>query len=203
MKLITLSGVDGSGKSTQLTLLKEKLEQEGQRVFYFHAVEFSLANRLARRLKGHKNFTPGSEKATTQASWFSLQLRKVFLFIDIIRFRSLKKKLERQNYGYLISDRYFYDSVVNILYLDKKSNASLPWIEKHIPKPDYAFYMDIHPKDILKRERVPEQGMIYLKDKIEIFKRKIASWSIRNIDANQAKENVQASIYQEISKESA
>ena len=47
MEYITFSGVDGSGKSTQLELLREYLIGKGFKVAYFHAVEFSFANRIA------------------------------------------------------------------------------------------------------------------------------------------------------------
>ncbi|MFZ5981968.1 MAG: hypothetical protein ACOYS2_00100 [Patescibacteria group bacterium] len=47
MKIITISGVDGSGKSTQIKMLTEHLRGQGLKVFYFHAVEFSLARKIA------------------------------------------------------------------------------------------------------------------------------------------------------------
>lgn len=197
MKIITLSGVDGSGKSTQLQLLKERLEQGGKKVFYFHAIEFSLANRLARSLKSKKEFTPGSEKASVKAGRFSLCLRKLFLMIDVCRFGSLQKKLGKESYDYILSDRYFYDSVINILYLEKKPKSL--WIEKYIPKPDQAFYMDISAEEIMQRERVPEQGIDYLNRKIELFEQKKDAFSLIPIDASQSQSIVTNSIIENIS----
>ncbi len=188
IQLITLSGVDGSGKSTQLTLLKTKLEQEGKKVFYFHAVEFSLANKLARVLKGEKEFIPGKEKASMQASWFSLQLRKLFLLIDIFRFRALKQKLAREHYNYILSDRYFYDSVINILYLSK-SDVTL-FLETYILKPDKAFYFQITAEEIMHRERVPEQGIEYLREKIALFEQKKDVYKLIPIDASLEKSEI-------------
>lgn len=192
MKLITLSGVDGSGKSTQLKLLKEKLEREGKKVFYFHAIEFSSANKLARTLKGKKGFTPGSEKASTRASWLSLQLRKLFLSIDICRFNLLRKKLEREGYDYILSDRYFYDSIININYLSKNTNVL--WFEKYIPKPDHAFYFQITAEEIMKRDRIPEQGINYLKDKIALFEQKKEVLGLVSIDASGTQDTISESI---------
>lgn len=198
MQIITLSGVDGSGKSTQLKLLKERLEQEGKKVFYFHAIEFSLANRLARISKGKKEFTPGEEKASMKASWTSLQLRKIFLMIDIFRFRMLARKLTKEKYDYILSDRYFYDSVINILYLDKTQESDFLWLERFIPKPDRAFYFQITAEEIMQRNRVPEQGIDYLEQKIELFEQKKDVFGLMPIDASQSQETIMLSLFRHL-----
>lgn len=198
MKLITISGLDGSGKSTQIEMLKQTLERRGSKVFYFHAVQFSLANKLA-SLLGHSMSKSGSgAKSVTTATPFQIFLRKVFLRIDIWRFKQLQSKLCNSGYAYILSDRYFYDSVVNIEYLSFKGKGSLASLkEAKLPFPDLAIYLETSPEEIMRRERVPDQGLEYLQKKKELYDAKTTEWNWKVIDGNRDK-NV---IFEEIKKD--
>ncbi|MBP7811467.1 MAG: hypothetical protein KA054_01330 [Candidatus Moranbacteria bacterium] len=199
MRYITFSGVDGSGKSTQLELLREHLIGEGHKVAYFHAIEFSFANRLARRFKGAKNFQPGQEKAITRASVLTLLLRQKLLFLDLFRFRRFLARLEREEYGYLLSDRSFFDSLIHLEYLALPHGSALRFLwwrtranllESYLPKPDTAFYFDLDPQVIMSRERTPEQGIEYLHKKQSLFQTKISSWNMHVVTADRPKERI-------------
>ncbi len=192
MKLITLSGLDGSGKSTQIELLKKYLREQGKSFWYFHAVEFSVGNKILKRKKNHPLVPPlagGENFSITKANWLQIQLRKIALMIDICRFNQLKKKLE---VDYIISDRYFYDSVVNILYLSgfRHPTSKKLFAERFIPKPDFAFFIKVSPKKIMQRDRKPDQGMEYLIAKEKIFYDKIKDWGMIVIDGERSKEEI-------------
>lgn len=203
MRYITLSGVDGSGKSTQLELLKQHLISAGHRVAYFHAVEFSLVNRLVRRLKHIKNFQPGHEKAITRTSLFALLLRQTFFFLDVFRFRRFYATLKQEGYDYLLSDRSFFDSFIQLEYLALQHKNALPFLlwrthsnvlESSLPRPDIAFYFELDPQIIMSRERIPEQGIEYLETKQDLYQTKIRPWNMHVLNTDQPKELVFASL---------
>jgi thymidylate kinase len=195
MKIISISGLDGSGKSTQAQMLQEYLEQQGKRVHYFHAIQFSLAQKIkglrdkycliCRSTKAGKNSNPDNEQSVTKANWLQIKLRKILFILDVLRFKNLKKKLTRQGFDFIVSDRYFYDSVVNISYLENRNTPSR--VERFIPKANQAFYIKIQPESIMTRDRVPDQGLNYLKDKKKLYDMYAIIWNFTTFDGSKNK----------------
>lgn len=191
MKIISISGLDGSGKSTQVKLLQNHLESQNKKVFYFHAIKFSLVKKIINfrnkyclicKLSGKCNIY--KEKSVTKATWLQITLRKIFLQIDISRFKCLCRRLEKKGYTYILSDRYFYDSLINIAYLEKENDLNF---SLNIPKPDLAIYLRVDPHIIMQRERFPDQGLEYLQKKEQLLVKAAKKWNLMTFEGNRAK----------------
>ncbi len=187
MIIITLSGTDGSGKSTQAHAVREWLTARGERVWMFHAVEFSIANRLLRQTAPNR-----SSRSVTRAGTLRIFLRIVALHIDYIRFAFLRRRLRRHGYTVILSDRFFFDTVVNIRYLQRTTRCG--YLERWVPPVDCALYLEVDAETLRHRERVPEQGEEYARKKSALFAQRRDRWNMILIDGTQPIDTVRNTI---------
>lgn len=211
MQIIAISGLDGSGKSTQIQMLKTYLENQGKKIFYFHAIEFSLANKISHfkrkyciicKIKGACKIKNEQEKSVTKANWLQIKLRKIFLRIDLWRFELLCNKLQKEGYDYILSDRFFQDTIINIAYLEKsKDIKSITSYDLRLTS-YYSFYLQTDPQEIMRRERQPDQGLQYLIDKKKLYDQYFQNFTgAKIIDGNRDKNVIFEEIKDLVKKE--
>ena len=127
-KLIAVEGLDGSGKSTQITLLRRWLELEGYKVFFTEWNSSSLVRKATRRGKKLKLLTP-----TT------FSLIHATDFAD----RYQRQILPLLHGGYLVlADRYFYTAFAR----DAVRGCDRAWVRKlysFARPPDLTFYFNV------------------------------------------------------------
>lgn len=127
-KLIIVEGIDGSGKSTQLLLLKKWLEAQDFHVFFTEWNSSALVRATTRRGKKNKSLTP-----TT----FSL------LHVTDFASRFYHQILPPLKAGMLVlADRYVYTAFAR----DAVRGVSPAWVRKvydFAVRPDLAFYFRV------------------------------------------------------------
>jgi thymidylate kinase len=167
--IITFSGIDGAGKTTQISNLCSFLGQAGVK---FRLVKFwdevaSLAScreSLSLSLfKGDPGVgtpeKPVNRRDKNVQSPF-LNVARIFLyFLDTVSLRSLVTKSE--NCEVLIFDRYFYDELSNLPFRDSVLRHLTRLFSKSAPHPDVAFVIDAEPETA--RARKPEYPLEFLR----------------------------------------
>jgi len=145
-KLIAVEGLDGSGKSTQVSLLRRWLELEGYRVFFTEWNSSTIVKKATSKGKKQKLLTP-----TT----FSL-----------IHCTDFADRYERQilpllRAGYIVlADRYIYTAYAR----DAVRGVDRQWIRKMYSfarPPDLTFFYDVPLETALNRILVGRPELKY------------------------------------------
>jgi len=199
--LISFSGLDGSGKTQLIILLRRFLRRQGIPYLYIHSVRDSFANRIAKRIPSFKELIrpkavetyqfegEEAEKEITvvkkKISSFSLVIRITILLLDALYLR-LRLLYLGKNYTVIIFDRYIYDKLVQIAYLRGKEHVNFAsWLLAVFPQPDMPFFLYVTPEQSMERKREVKnegQDFEYFRKKYQLFEESRTLWRLVTID---------------------
>jgi len=184
--LITLSGLDGAGKSTQIELLKRSLEQRNKRVAVLHmdhqiglyaylqlmrGLIFSSTRgadgqptkkgESSNRVERHKDswLRAAISRGKYTVLWNKPLRRGVYL-VDLAIFLFYRLYIEKLKKQILIMDRYFYDRLVDVAGA-QRGWSYIRFLALLTPTPTLPVYLDITPEEAYARKR--EFSVAYLR----------------------------------------
>ncbi len=168
--LISFSGMDGSGKSTQIEMLCQALHASGFSVkrieFWNHVVAFSRmrAGFSHRVLQSDGRVgspeQPANRNDKNARSWYLVIGRFILYFCDTLKLRSAVAQASAGDADVIIFDRYLYDQLATLPLPLSATRLYVRFLLKLAPKPDIAFLLDAVPE--VARARKPEYPLDFM-----------------------------------------
>jgi thymidylate kinase len=170
VRIVTFSGIDGAGKSTQILALQSWLREAGLTTkllaFWDDVVVGAHFRETMSRaaFKGDQGIgspeKPLERRDKNVTAWPLMLVRTCFYFADAVHARLKVAALDDSGIDVLIFDRYIYDELANL-------PLNLPFVRlfvrlvlKLVRKPDIAYVIDADPA--AARARKPEYPLDFL-----------------------------------------
>jgi thymidylate kinase len=160
--LLSFSGIDGAGKSTQIDALLRYLDDRGHTfklyTFWDDVVAFSrYREHLTLRLfKGEKGVgspdRPIARRDKNVTSWYMVALRLLLYIFDAFRLSAVVSKQAATDVEYVIFDRYIYDELANLPLQHWPVRLYMRLLLRIVPRPDLAFLLDADPDNAVSRK---------------------------------------------------
>jgi thymidylate kinase len=169
--LVTFSGLDGAGKSTQIESLREHLAAADLKIKQLAFWDDVVVGTRYREGFVHKVY--GSEKGIgapdkpvnrrdkNMRAWYLTCLRHTMYLLDAISLRFVIGKALRSGTDVVIVDRYIYDELVNLPLERSVTRSFVRLCAKLVPSPDIAYLLDADPE--AARARKPEYPIDFLR----------------------------------------
>lgn len=173
--LVTLSGLDGAGKSTLAEALQARLEENGIAAVVFHmnkqvglyAYVRNIRDAFLRTVRspqaernGSRVAAQGSSTPPGRARAMVLEIRRRIIWNkelrrwvdlgDLATFLVYRLYVERVRGQVLIMDRYFYDRITDIA--DGRHWRYSRWFARRTPVPDVPVLVDVSPEEAFARK---------------------------------------------------
>jgi thymidylate kinase len=168
--LITFSGIDGAGKSTQIASLRDFLEEAGLSVLLLAFWDDVAKLKHARRSVGAWVFKgdigvgtpekPISRRDKNVRSPIMSLFRLAIYFADAVSLSRIISRALKSSADVIIFDRYIYDELANLNMGHAVTRLYLRGIIKSVPKPEISFFLDADP--IQAWTRKPEYPLEFL-----------------------------------------
>jgi thymidylate kinase len=168
--LVSFSGIDGAGKSTQIDNLRNRLTTHGATVrvltFWDNVAVFRQFREDASLVffKGDPGVgtpeRPANRRDKNVSSWYLLPVRLVFAVLDAMHLIWVVKRSENSRFDVIIFDRYLYDSLANLPLERPFVRRFVRLLLNFVPCPDVACLLDADPE--AARRRKPEYPLDFL-----------------------------------------
>ncbi len=167
--IVSFSGMDGAGKSTQIAALRGFLEARGLRTQLLAFWDDVVV--LSRYREGfvHKVFKsergigapgkPVNRRDKNVRGWHVSLARHGLYLLDAINLRLVVSRV--QDADVLIMDRYIHDELANLPLSNVLTRGFVRFAAAIAPKPDVAYVLDADPE--AARERKPEYPLDFLR----------------------------------------
>jgi thymidylate kinase len=178
--LVTFSGIDGAGKTTQIEELSSSLQRAGLSVVRLSfwdnvAVWSNLRAGVGGRTEesqdtglGNGNtFVPKNNKHVRR--WYLTAARSGLYVLDVAKLRRMLDSDPIRNADVVIFDRYVYDQIANIDSQSVAARAYGKLVLSQTPVPDLAFVIDASPDAAFARK--PEYPLEFVRRNRENFLR--------------------------------
>lgn len=170
--LISFSGVDGSGKSTQITAVCEELTRRGCQTKLLAFWDDVVVLTRYRESFVHKVFKseqgigspekPVNRRDKNVRRWYLTIARHALYLLDALNLRRVISLARRSNPDVIVMDRYIYDELANLPLSSPLSRAFVKIVGIIVPRPDVAFLLDADPE--AARTRKPEYPLEFMKE---------------------------------------
>ena len=168
--LVSFSGMDGAGKSTQIANVRTLVERSGGRVILRAFWDDVVVGTRFREDFSHKVLKsekgigapgkPVDRRDKNVRSWYLNLARYAMYFADALNLARVVRRVRRTGVDIIIFDRYIYDQLANLPLANPFARAYIALVKLVIPRPDVIFFLDADP--VAARARKPEYPVDFL-----------------------------------------